>query len=49
MIIKKGKTNWMYIAVVALSAVVTGAWLIAYINDNAGSGVVVAENIQNSR
>ena len=32
MIIAKGKTNWIYIAVVFVSAAITGAYLMFYIN-----------------
>jgi hypothetical protein len=33
--IKKGKTNWIYVAIVFLSAAVTGVYLMSYIGDSA--------------
>ncbi|MCU0653119.1 MAG: hypothetical protein MUD10_02560 [Candidatus Pacebacteria bacterium] len=31
--VKRGKTNWIFIAIVFLSATVTGVYLVSYIND----------------
>jgi hypothetical protein len=31
---KGDKTNWFYLAVVCVSALVTGLWLVSYINSS---------------
>ncbi|UMX48173.1 MAG: hypothetical protein L7H18_01355 [Candidatus Nealsonbacteria bacterium DGGOD1a] len=37
---KERETNWMYVAVVLVSAAITGAWLISYINSDPVQGAV---------
>jgi len=36
--VKKDKTNWIYLAVVFVSAAITGACLITYINSDTAQG-----------
>jgi hypothetical protein len=38
MLIKKGKTNWIFVAIVLVSAAVTGAYLVSYINSDVVQG-----------
>lgn len=39
MFIKKGKTNWIYVAILFMSAAVMGMYLISYINGGEAQNV----------